>query len=318
MRERIFVTGAGGQIGQVLLQALAQKHGKDHILATDIRPILSWDGPYAEANVLDREGMESLLRQHGATQIYHLAAILSAAGEKDPLRTWQINMEGTLNILELTRQLKVSRVFIPSSIAVFGAGIDPTDTGQWAPLVPATVYGITKVAGENWSQYYHDRYGVDVRSLRYPGIIGHQSDPGGGTTDYAVDIYHAAVRRERFSCFLEADTRLPMIYMDDAIRATLELMDAPADRIRVRTSYNLAGMDFSPKEIAEAIQSEMPEFEIEYHPDHRQQIAASWPQRIDDSEARRDWSWQPRYDLADMTRDMIQHLRRKYTAPAIS
>jgi threonine 3-dehydrogenase len=318
MSERILVTGAGGQIGQVLLQALAQKHGKDQVIATDIRPIPSWEGTYAEANVLDAARMEYLLQQHHPTQIYHLAAILSAAGEKDPLRTWQINMEGTLNILELARTHAVSRVFIPSSIAVFGAGIDAANTGQWAPLVPATVYGITKVAGENWTQYYHDRYGVDVRSLRYPGIIGHQSDPGGGTTDYAVEIYHAAVRGERFSCFLAADTRLPMIYMDDAIRATLQLMDAPAEAIRLRTSYNLAGMDFSPQEIAAAIRAEIPQFEIAYAPDHRQHIAASWPQRIDDSEARRDWGWQPQYDLAAMTRDMILHLRAKYLSPTTS
>lgn len=311
--ERVLVTGAGGQIGQVLLAALADRFGTERILATDIREIPGWTGPYERLDVLDQARLEDLVRRHKATQIYHLAAILSATGEKDPLRTWQINMDGFLNIMEVSRAAGVSRVFHPSSIAAFGAEIDLACAGQHIPLIPATVYGITKVAGENWSHYYYQRYGVDVRSIRYPGIIGHQSDPGGGTTDYAVDIYHAAVKGQPFTCFLEPDTRLPMIYMDDAIRATLELMDAPAAQLQVRTAYNLSGMDFTPAEIAAAIQQQVPDFQISYAPDFRQAIAASWPQRIDDQAARLDWGWKPAFDLESMTSDMLHHLRLRLT-----
>lgn len=311
--QNILVTGAGGQIGQVLLQALAERYGADSIHATDIREIPSWSGSYQHLDVLDRESLDRLVKTCRITQIYHLAAILSASGEKDPLRTWQINMDGFLNVMEVARTSGVSKVFHPSSIAAFGAEIDLHSAGQHIPLIPSTVYGITKVAGENWSYYYYKRYGLDVRSLRYPGIIGHQSDPGGGTTDYAVDIYHAALKGDSFRCFLEADTRLPMIYMDDAIRATLELMEAPAEALKVRTSYNLAGMDFTPAEIAAAIQKELPGFRIEYQPDFRQAIASSWPQRVDDSQAREDWGWEPRFDLHTMTRDMLHHLKVRLT-----
>jgi threonine 3-dehydrogenase len=309
--ENILVTGAGGQIGQVLLQALAERFGSDQICATDIREIPSWSGPYQSLNVLDRDGLDQLVVQRGVTQIYHLAAILSATGEKDPLRTWQVNMDGFLNVMEVSRTRGVKRIFHPSSIAAFGAEINLELAGQHIPLIPATVYGISKVAGENWSYYYHQRYGLDVRSLRYPGIIGHQSDPGGGTTDYAVEIYHAAVKGEAFTCFLEPDTRLPMIYMDDAIRATLELMDAPAENIQVRTGYNLGGMDFTPAEIAEAIRTEIPGFRINYQPDFRQAIATSWPKRVDDRQAREDWGWKPGFDLMEMTRDMIRQLSQR-------
>lgn len=309
--QNILVTGAGGQIGQVLLQALAERYGSDRIHATDIREIPSWSGSYQHLDVLDRESLDRLVKTCGITQIYHLAAILSASGEKDPLRTWQINMDGFLNVMEVARTREVRKVFHPSSIAAFGAEIDLHSAGQHIPLIPSTVYGITKVAGENWSYYYYKRYGLDVRSLRYPGIIGHQSDPGGGTTDYAVDIYHSALKGETFQCFLESDTRLPMIYMDDAIRATLELMDAPSESLKVRTSYNLAGMDFTPAEIAAAIRECVPDFRIEYRPDFRQAIAASWPQRVDDTQARLDWGWKPRFDLPAMTRDMLMHLEKR-------
>lgn len=310
-KEKILVSGAGGQIGQVLLQELALRHGKDNVLATDIRPIASWDGPFSLLNVLDKDALASLSQSIGVTQIYHLAAILSATGEKDPLSTWRINMEGLLNVFETARSAGVSKVFYPSSIAVFGEGIDLHCAGQEVPLVPATVYGISKAAGENWAAYYFHRYGLDVRSLRYPGIIGHQTDPGGGTTDYAVDIYHAAVKGRPFSCFLEPDARLPMIYMDDAIRATMELMEAPASQIRIRTSYNLAGMDFTPAEIAAEISRLVPGFSISYAPDHRQAIASSWPQRVDDGPARHDWGWKPAFDLSSMTQDMLLNLRKR-------
>lgn len=310
-KEKIIVTGAGGQIGQVLLQELAARHGKENVCATDIRPIASWDGPFELVNVLEKDALSTLTAKFGASQIYHLAAILSASGEKDPIATWRINMDGLLHVFETAREQAVDKVFYPSSIAVFGEGIDLNCAGQQVPLVPATVYGISKAAGENWAAYYHQRYGLDVRSLRYPGIIGHQTDPGGGTTDYAVDIYHAAVKGIPFSCFLEANTRLPMIYMDDAIRATMELMEAPANQIRIRTSYNLTGMDFTPAEIAAAIGKLVPDFTISYAPDHRQAIAASWPQRVDDSPARQDWGWKPAFDLSSMTADMIVNLRKR-------
>jgi nucleoside-diphosphate-sugar epimerase len=308
--NRILITGGGGQLGQVLSVALAGAYGTDNVIVTDLNPVPSWLGKYEMLNVLDKARLETLVKQHEITQIYHLAAILSATGEKNPQLTWQVNMEGYLNVLEAARALpQIEKIFFPSSIAVFGAGIDLTMAGQDIPLIPATVYGISKAAGENWSKYYFDRYGVDVRSIRYPGIIGYQSPPGGGTTDYAVEIYHYAVRNEAFSCFLEKDTRLPMIYMEDAIRATLELMSADASDITVRTSYNLNGMDFTPAEIASSIQQLMPDFKITYNPDERQKIAASWPQRIDDQAARKDWQWQPKYDLASMTKDMLKNLQ---------
>ena len=311
--EKIFVTGAGGQIGQVLLQTLAARHGKEQIIASDIHDIPSWSGPFRTMNVLDRTGLEEVIVSEKVTQIYHLAAILSAKGEANPHMTWQVNMDGLLNILELSVEHRVKKVFYPSSIAVFGAGIDLSNAGQEVPLIPSTVYGITKAAGENWAYYFFHRYGLDVRSIRYPGIIGHQSPPGGGTTDYAVDIFHYAVREEPYTCFLAADTRLPMIYMDDAIRGTLELMEAPKEHISVRTSYNLAGMSFTPNEITAAIHEHYPSFAVSYAPDFRQQIAASWPQRIDDSDARTDWGWQPEFDLRKMTADMVHQLRQRYS-----
>lgn len=310
-KEKILVSGAGGQIGQVLLQELANRHGRENVHATDIRAIPGWDGPFSMLNVLDKEALYGLTKSIGATQIYHLAAILSATGEKDPLSTWRINMDGLLHVFDTARELGVTKVFYPSSIAVFGEAIDLHCAGQQVPLIPSTVYGISKAAGENWASYYFHRYGLDVRSLRYPGIIGHQTDPGGGTTDYAVDIYHAAVKGQPFSCFLEPGSRLPMIYMDDAIRATMELMEAPADKIRVRTSYNLAGMDFTPAEIAAEISRHVPGFSITYAPDHRQAIASSWPQRVDDAPARSDWGWMPAFDLSSMTEDMLTNLRKR-------
>lgn len=310
--DRILITGGGGQLGQVLSVALAGANGTENVIVTDLNPVPTWGGEYEMLNVLDKDRLETLVKQYKITQIYHLAAILSATGEKNPKLTWQVNMEGYLNVLEAARTLpQIEKIFFPSSIAVFGAGIDLNMAGQDIPLIPATVYGISKAAGENWSKYYFDRYGVDVRSIRYPGIIGYQSPPGGGTTDYAVEIYHYAVRNEAFSCFLEKDTRLPMIYMEDAIRATLELMSADASDITVRTSYNLNGMDFTPAEIASSIQQLMPDFKITYNPDERQKIAASWPQRIDDQAARKDWHWQPKYDLASMTEDMLKNLQSR-------
>lgn len=311
-QTRVLITGANGQIGSVLTQELRQRLGDDQVVATDIRdPEQSAPGPFERLDALDDERLDQLIRQYQITTVYHLAAILSAKGEQNPRQAWQINMESLFNVLEAARQHGL-QLFFPSSIAVFGDNTPRRETPQDTIMQPSTVYGISKVAGEQWCQYYHQKYGVDVRSVRYPGIIGYQSMPGGGTTDYAVDIYHKAVLGEPFECFLSAGTRLPMLYMDDAIRATIELMEAPAKQITVRTSYNLAGMSFSPAEVAAEINRHIPEFSISYAPDFRQKIADSWPNSIEDSQARTDWHWKPNYDLAAMTRDMLENLRLKY------
>lgn len=311
-KDTILITGANGQIGSVLTEALRRHFGEDHVIPTDIRKPDHHVGHFEFLNVLEADHIAELIDQHQVTQIYHLAAILSAKGEQAPLPTWDINMKGLLNILEIAREKKIAKVFNPSSIAVFGLTTPRVNTPQFTVMEPTTVYGISKVAGELWCQYFHARYGLDVRSVRYPGIIGYQSLPGGGTTDYAVDIYHKAIQGQPFECFLKEETRLPMLYMDDAIRGTLELMDAPADRISIRTSYNLSGMSFTPAEIGLEIRKHIPDFKVSYQPDFRQAIADSWTQSIDDSYARRDWGWAPKYDLASMTEDMLQHLAEQY------
>ena len=308
-QDNILVIGAGGQIGAVLTETLREVHGADHVLATDLRALGEQTGPTAILNVLDPAALEELVRKWRINQIYHLAAILSATGEKDPMWAWDVNMKGLFHVLEIARQRSLKKIYFPSSIAVFGREAVHQRTPQYEILIPETVYGISKVAGENWCNYYYRRYGLDVRSLRYPGIIGYQSMPGGGTTDYAVEIYHYAVREEPYECFLSANTRLPMLYMPDAIRATIELMEAPTNRLSVRTSYNLAGMSFTPHEVAQSIRQEMPGFKIKYKPDFRQAIADSWPASIDDSLARADWGWRPEFDLNRMTTDMLLHLR---------
>ena len=307
-KTSVLIIGAGGQIGSVLTEALRAVHGSDQVVATDLRELPAQDGPTATLDALDREALGALVDQYQTTQIYHLAAILSATGEKDPMWAWDINMRSLFNVLEVAREKALDKVYYPSSIAVFGREALSENTPQHGVLIPETVYGISKVAGENWANYYFRRYGVDVRSVRYPGIIGYQSMPGGGTTDYAVDIYHHAAQGKPFTCFLSENTRLPMLYMDDAIRGTIELMEAPAEKIKIRTSYNLAGMSFTPAEIAASIQKEIPDFQISYEPDFRQAIADSWPGSIDDSHARADWGWKPAFDLDDMTRDMLAHL----------
>lgn len=311
-QDNILIIGAGGQIGAVLTEALRDVYGDDHVVASDLKPLEEQSGPTEILNALDGEALEAVVKKWRINQIYHLAAILSATGEKDPLRAWNINMNSLFNVLEIARQRSLNKVYFPSSIAVFGHEAAHQNTPQYEVLIPETVYGISKVAGENWANYYYRRYGVDVRSIRYPGIIGYQSMPGGGTTDYAVDIYHYAIQQKPFECFLRADTSLPMLYMPDAIRGTLELMEAPANRLSVRTSYNLAGMSFTPDEVAQSIRKLMPHFKITYKPDFRQAIADSWPASIDDSAARHDWNWRPEYDLDAMTKDMLHHLAVKY------
>ncbi|WP_223653008.1 NAD-dependent epimerase/dehydratase family protein [Hymenobacter psoromatis] len=314
----VLVIGACGQLGLELTAALRQRYAPESVVAADVRPPQNpaalAGGPFELLDVLDQPRLEALVRQYRPVQIYHLAALLSATAEKDPGFAWKLNMDGLLNVLNLAVQYQVPQVYWPSSIAVFGPDTPREHTPQTTIMNPNTVYGISKLAGEQWCEWYHRHYGLDVRSLRYPGLIGYKSLPGGGTTDYAVDIYHQAVAAVDFECFLRPDTRLPMMYMPDALKATLDLMHAPAECIRVRTSYNLAAMSFSPEEIAASIQQEMPDFHVTYKPDGRQAIADSWPASIDDAAARQDWSWQPEYDLARMTHDMLAHLREPVAA----
>lgn len=306
---KILVTGANGQIGRVLTDALRKKHGTQNVLATDITKLDTSLENYEFLDILNAQRLKEIVVDYEITQIYHLAAILSANGEWNPIKTWNINLNGLLSILELSRELEIDKVFFPSTIAVFGTTTPRINTPQDVPLLPSTVYGMSKATGELWCNYFHQRYGIDVRSLRYPGIIGWQSLPAGGTTDYAVEIYHAALKHGYYECFLEPHTKLPMMYMNDAIKATLDLMDAPKNQINVRYAYNLAAMSFSPSEIAAEIKKHIPAFEIAYKPDFRQQIAATWSESIDDTIARKEWHWQPEFDLAAMTEDMLYHLK---------
>lgn len=311
-KEKILVTGANGQIGTVLTAALRDAYGEDQVIATDIKKPEDHTGPFEMLDILNVQRILELVADYNITTIYHLAAILSASGEWNPQKTWNVNFNGSLSILELARAQGLQKVFFPSTIAVFGTTTPRDMTPQHTSMIPSTVYGISKATGELWCNYYHTRYGLDVRSLRYPGIISYQSMPGGGTTDYAVDIFHQALQHKKYTCFLEADTRLPMMYMDDAIRATLQLMAADPDKIKIRTSYNLAAMSFTPAELASEIKKHIPEFEITYEPDHRQEIAASWTESIDDSDARNDWGWDHQYDIASMTTEMLTQLQKKY------
>ena len=310
--DTILIIGSNCQLGSVLTQELKRIYGKSSIVASDVYLNSNFDGIFELLDATDIIAIESIVNKYAVTQIYHLAAILSAKGEEKPLWTWDLNMKMMLNVFEVARLHNVKKVFFPSSIAVFGDKAPLVRTPQSAFLNPATVYGISKAAGENWSQYYFTTYGLDIRSLRYPGVIGHQSMPGGGTTDYAVDIYHSAVKQENYSCFLSDKTKLPMIFMDDAIRATIELMQAPIENIKTRTSYNLAAMSFNPIEIAIEIKNIYPKFKIEYNPDFRQAIADKWPKSIDDNEAKKDWGWKPKYDLKAMTSLMLEKLEEKY------
>ena len=309
--EKILVIGAAGQLGSELTQALANQFGGEQVIATDLRDSARSAFDYCRFQTLDvmnKEALRDLVKEEKVTQIYHLAAVLSATGEKNPLFAWHLNMESLLYVLELAKEQKLDKIYWPSSIAVFGPNTPKVNTPQFCVKEPNTVYGISKQAGERWCEYYFEKHGVDVRSLRYPGLIGYKSLPGGGTTDYAVDIYHKAIANEKFNCFLREDSYLPMMYMPDAIKATLDLMNAPRESVKIRSSYNLAGMSFSPKEIFESIKKHVPDFQIEFNPDFRQAIADSWPDSIDDSRAREDWGWQPDYDLDAMTTDILKNL----------
>ncbi len=314
---KILIIGANGQIGTELAIALAERHGDDAVVTSDLAPEGRVPGLAHEAlDCTDIGGLTQIVERHGITQVYHLAAALSARGEKHPMWAWDLNMKGLLNVLEVARSHKLERIFWPSSIAAFGPSTPQEQTPQKTVMDPSTVYGISKLAGEGWCAWYHKHHGVDVRSLRYPGLISWKTPPGGGTTDYAVEIFHAALKEGRYTCFLQEDQALPMMYMDDAIRATLALMQAPAEQVIERTSYNLAGISFTPLQIAAAIRQRMPSFTMDCVPDFRQAIAASWPRSIDDSAAQHDWGWRPRYDLDAMVDAMLNNLRVSFSATA--
>lgn len=312
MVKKILVTGALGQIGSELTSALREMYGVENVLATDIREKEEvQDSYYERLDVMDENSISSIVEKHGIDTVYHLAAMLSATAEKFPKKGWDLNMESLLSFLELAKDKKINQLFWPSSIAIFGADTPKINTEQNALAIPTTVYGISKRSGEFWCNYYHQKYGVDVRSIRYPGLISWKTRPGGGTTDYAVDIFYKAIEEKKYECFLAENTALPMMYMDDAIRATIELMQADKGKLSVWTSYNLNALSFTPSEIAEEIKKLIPDFLITYKPDFRQAIADTWPASIDDSIAQKDWNWNSKFDLTKMTYTMLENLKAK-------
>ena len=312
MNPKILIIGACGQIGTELTQKLRKIYGTENVIASDIRKLnvdVVNSGPFEVINALDFNQIEHLVEVHQITDVYLMAALLSATAEKNPAFAWDLNMNSLFHVLNLAKAGKIKKIFWPSSIAVFGPTTPKENTPQYTIMEPSTVYGISKQSGERWCEYYHNLFGVDVRSIRYPGLISWSSPPGGGTTDYAVDIYHKALENQSYECFLSAETKMPMMYMDDAIAATIQIMQAPAEQIKIRSSYNLAAMSFTPTEIAAEIQKHIPEFTISYAPDFRQKIADSWPASIDDSHAREDWGWNHHFALDNMTVDMLEHLK---------
>jgi nucleoside-diphosphate-sugar epimerase len=312
----ILVIGASGQIGTELTIALRGKYGAEQVIAADLKSpagVVKSGGPFLPLDVLDKDTLAVQVRRHRIGTVYLLAAMLSATGEEQPHKAWDLNMRSLLNVLEVAQEERLDKIFWPSSIAVFGPDAPKVNCPQETRLLPTTVYGISKAAGEGWCAYYHRRYGVDVRSLRFPGLISHRTQPGGGTTDYAVDIFHAARKNRYYPCFLKEDTMLPMMYMEDAVRGAMELMETPAENIKVRTSYNMAAMSFTPKEVASEIRKHLPGFEIQYRPDYRQAIADGWPGSVNDSAARQDWGWKPEFDLSATVETMLENL--KHLAP---
>ncbi|WBL25471.1 NAD-dependent epimerase/dehydratase family protein [Zunongwangia sp. HGR-M22] len=312
MPTNILVIGASGQIGTELTLKLRELHGNTAVIASDIREgseELMSSGPFEIANAMDFDAIEGLVDRYNIEVVYLMAAMLSATGEKVPMKAWELNMDSLFHVLNLARDKKIKRVFWPSSIAVFGHSTPKEQTPQTTIMEPTTVYGISKQTGERWCSYYHKKYGVDVRSIRYPGIISYKTLPGGGTTDYAVEIFHEALQNGKYTSFLSKETSLPMMYMDDAIKATIDIMDAPSEVIRVRSSYNLSAMSFTPAILAEEIKKHIPEFKISYEPDFRQDIADSWPSSIDDTEARKDWNWSPNFDIAELTNAMFSGIK---------
>lgn len=312
MNPKILIIGACGQIGTELTQKLRKIYGTENVIASDIRKLnvdVVNSGPFEVINALDFNQIEHLVEVHQITDVYLMAALLSATAEKNPAFAWDLNMNSLFHVLNLAKAGKIKKIFWPSSIAVFGPTTPKENTPQYTIMEPSTVYGISKQSGERWCEYYHNLFGVDVRSIRYPGLISWSSPPGGGTTDYAVDIYHKALENQSYECFLSAETKMPMMYMDDAIAATIQIMQAPVEQIKIRSSYNLAAMSFTPTEIAAEIQKHIPDFTISYAPDFRQKIADSWPASIDDSRAREDWGWNHHFTLDNMTVDMLEHLK---------
>lgn len=313
MATKILIIGACGQIGTELTQKLREIYGVENVIASDIRKLnidVVNSGPFEVLNALDFNQIQHLVEVHQIDEVYLMAALLSATAEKNPAFAWDLNMNSLFHVLNLAKTGKIKKIFWPSSIAVFGPTTPRENTPQYTIMEPSTVYGISKQTGERWCEYYHNIYGVDVRSIRYPGLISWSSPPGGGTTDYAVDIFHKAIAKKKYDCFLSSETKMPMMYMDDAIAATIQIMQSPKEQIKIRSSYNLAAMSFTPSEIAEEIKKHIPEFTITYHPDFRQKIADSWPASIDDSAAREDWKWSHQFDISSMTKDMLDHLKK--------
>ena len=312
MSETILIIGASGQIGNELTQALRAQYGNHQVIASDIREgdeAMMRSGPFEIMDATDKKGILSIVKKYKVTQVYLLAAMLSVTAEEHPKKAWDLNMNSLLGVLDLAKEKHIKQVYWPSSIAVFGPTTPKKNTPQKTIMEPSTVYGISKLSGEFWCNYYHEKYGVDVRSIRYPGIISWKTKPGGGTTDYAIDIYFKALKEGVYECFLSQETRLPMMYMDDAVAATIQLMQAKPADVKLRTGYNLAAIDFTPAEMALEIKKHLPDFKILYKPDFRQEIAASWPSSIDDSEARKDWNWKHQFDLAAITKEMLKNIK---------
>ncbi len=313
--ERILIIGSSGQIGTELVMELRRMYGNDNVVASDIRQSckeVMETGPFETLDIMDESLLREIVKKYKVTQVYLLAALLSATAEQNIELGWRLNMRSHSHVLDLARERLIKKIFWPSSIAVFGPTTPMENTPQYTVMEPNTVYGITKQAGERWNEYYYNKFGVDVRSVRYPGLIGWKAAPGGGTTDYAVDIFHKAITDGKYESFLSENTGLPMMYMPDAIRATIELMEAPAKQVKIRSSYNLAGISFTPKEIAAEVSKHIPNFEMSYNSDFRQEIADSWPSSINDEHAQNDWGWKLEYNLEKMTSDIIKNLKEKY------
>ncbi|TAE82348.1 MAG: NAD-dependent epimerase/dehydratase family protein [Bacteroidetes bacterium] len=312
--EKILIIGSQGQIGLELTTELRTIYGEDNVIASDVKRPTEVSGLFEELDVMNKQKFADILKKHGVTQVYLLAALLSATAEQNPRLAWDLNMEGLFNVLNAAKEGIIKKVYWPSSIAVFGPSTPKKMTPQYTIMEPNTIYGISKQAGERYCEYYHQKHGVDVRSIRYPGLIGYKSAPGGGTTDYAVHIYHEALKQGTYECFLSADTELPMMYMHDALKATIGLMESTAEKVKIRSSYNVAGMSFNPQQVADEIAKHIPNFTVTYKPDFRQKIADSWPQSINDEEARSHWGWKPDFNLAQMTTDMLENLKKKTTS----
>jgi nucleoside-diphosphate-sugar epimerase len=309
--EKVLIIGAGGQIGVELTAELSKIYGHKNVVPSDLKePAVATENPFEKLDALDGKALFEIVKKHGITHIYHLAAMLSATGEQNPMFAWKLNMESLFHVLDLGKEKHIKQIYWPSSIAVFGPTTPQENTPQYTVMEPSTIYGISKQAGERWCEWYFKKHGVDTRSIRYPGLIGWKSAPGGGTTDYAVHIFHEALKKGTYESFLSENTALPMMHMEDAIRATLEIMHAPAENIKIRGAYNLAGISFSPKQIAEEIKKHIPGFTITYKPDFRQAIADSWPKSINDAEARKDWGWNIHYDLPKLVENMLTNLKK--------